>query len=240
MFLTLLRKDWRLAKPAFSLSVLLLTAPLVVGAAFLFFGASIGAKSTGNKWWSLVESIVALFWVGFMFSIVAIPAIAATAWGRERRERTSEFLGALPIPRRLIVGSKLVMTTCLIAVPMVCAAVAWVVLRIGSPSVSQADDILPFELTLTTFAIAIGLAGVAWLLSCFLSSEVFATAITLLLTVVVAVAIYGAFDAIPALRSLPTSVRGTRIIQTVVTSSLIFGLGGFFIGTVAALKKRSN
>lgn len=240
MFLTLLRKDWRLAKPAFLLMAVLFFVPAVVGVSVTAYSRVFEDKVPIRQYSAADHSdLMALFVGGSWLCIFAAPAVAASQFARERRERTSEFLGALPISRTRIVRSKSLVTACLLALPLLLGLLAS--LSGFASTANLSDDFTRTLFTFGLFAAAfLGVCGLAWLFSCILSSEVLATTAALLVSAVFAFKIYLIFQVVPSLKAItPTWRQELTITWTIAILFACFAIVGFTAGTIIASIRRT-
>lgn len=239
MFLTLLRKDWRLAKPAFLLMLVLFFVPSFVGVSVTAYSRLFEDKVPLLQYSQSDHSdLMALFVGGSWLCIFAAPAAAACQFARERRERTSEFLGSLPISRGRIVQSKSLVTACVLALPLLFSLLATVS---GYASTANSSD--EFTRTLFTFglfaAAFLGVCGLAWLFSCILSSEVLATTAALLVSATLAFKIYLIFQVVPSLKTMSHSRQELAITWTIAILFAFFAIAGFTAGTIIASTRRT-
>jgi hypothetical protein len=233
MFLTLLRKDWRLAKPAFLLMSALFFTPAIIGVAVTAYSRIFEDKIPLLRYsqqdhTNLMELII----IGFILCVLTAPAVAASQFGRERRERSAEFLGALPIARSSIVASKSVITTILLLLPVL---LAWLA---GLSSLENKLDGTLLTLSLSSI-VFLAACGIAWFLSCVLPSEVFSTAGALVITGACAFKIYLAFQIVPSLKTLPQSQWEAAMVWSIGILFLFFAAGGFVGGTIIASRRRT-
>jgi len=239
MFLTLLRKDWRLAKPAFFLMIVLYFTPAFVGIAVAFYARAFEHQAPLLHYTADNHAdVIGLLTAGFFLTILAAPAVAATQFGRERRDRSNEFLGALAITRRAVVFSKSLITAVLISLPIL-------VTLLGDLSIALVEDSLTggysfgFSLIGLASALIVGVAGLAWILSCIAFSEVFASAIALAFSTACILTIYFAFESVGALRAIPASTREATMVWTVIAFFTFFAVAGFLSGTLIAFYRRA-
>lgn len=237
MFLTLFRKDWRLAKPAFLFMMGLFLAPPLLSTAMLAYARWTGdPNQSANGFYMEFPSIV---FTGLAISILAAPAIAASQLGREKRERSVEFLGVLPVSRRRIVASKFSVTTLLLLVPATLSLIGGVLptfLITGSTDVSVNTTLTT---AVTPLSLLLGTSGLAWFFSCFFRSEIFATAMAIFVSVVLATSIIIAFQAIPSLRGIPPGLHDGYVFWACSRAFLLLGVLGFMTGTIVAISRRT-
>ncbi|MGH7242529.1 MAG: ABC transporter permease subunit [Phycisphaerales bacterium] len=239
MFLTLLRKDWRLAKPAFLLMSVLFFVPATVGVSVTAYSRIFEDKGSLLQY-SLSDhaDLMALFVGGSWLCIFAAPAVAACQFARERRERTSEFLGALPIARAQVIRCKAIATACLLALPLLLGLLAS--LSGFASAVNRSDDLTRTLFTFGLFAAAfLGVCGLAWLFSCILSSEVLATTAALLVSATLAFKIYLLFQIIPSLKGMSLPRQEVAISWTITVLFTSFAVVGFAAGTIIASFRRT-
>ena len=115
-----------------------------------------------------------------MFSLVisqlAVALIGGNAIAGERADRSAEFLASLPITRKKILGSKLLLSLAIVGVIWTIDASA--LLGLARFSGQFGNDAHPVLAALTTLGciaiVAMMFFGVSWLFSSFLSSPTFA------------------------------------------------------------------
>lgn len=239
MFLTLLRKDWRLAKPAFLLMIALFFVPSVVGLVVTVYSRIFEERVPLLQYSRSDHSdLMALFVGGSWLCIFAAPAVAGCQFARERRERTSEFLGALPVSRKRIIQSKVLVTTCLLKLPLLLGFLAVI-----SSLATDADAPGEFHRTLVAFGLFVvsflGVCGLAWLFSCILSSEVLATTAALLVSATLAFKIYLVFQVVPSLKAMNPSSQEAAITWSIAILFGCFAIAGFTAGTLIAIMRRT-
>lgn len=238
MFLTLLRKDWRIAKPAFLFMLTLFFVPPTTGVLLTVYSRLFENEKTPLTQYNQFDhnNLMELILTGYILCIFGAPTVASSQFGREHRERTSSFLGALAIPQSKIVASKTLMTFALFTLP---AFIAW---SSGLSMIPNSTQGQPIEINERFIAITIGLlgiSGIAWLLSCILSSEILATALAFAISAATAIAIYLAFSVVPSLRSLNPVVKSDTISLVVMLTAAFFAIVGFSSGILIALKRRT-
>lgn len=240
MFLTLLRKDWRLAKPAFLLMLGLFFVPAFVGVGVTIYSRIFESKAPLLQYSKSEHSdLMSLLIGGSWLCIFIGPAVAACQFARERRERTSDFLGALPVSRGSIVRSKAFVTACLLALPLLLNLLAALAELISSQNAFDGGVRAErgFELFVVMF---LGVSGLAWLLSCILSSEVLATTGALVVSGICAFKIYLVFQIVPSLKAMsPAWRQELAITWTIAILFAFFGIIGFTAGTIIASTRRT-
>jgi ABC-type transport system involved in multi-copper enzyme maturation permease subunit len=239
MFLTLLRKDWRLAKPAFFLMCALYLAPIVLGIAITLYSRFFEATAPLLRYSSDDHSeLVDLMWAGFFFCMFAAPAVAATQFGRERRERSSDFLGSLPVRRGTIVSSKALITAFLLCLPIVLSLLAKLSLLLAYPGATSHAYNESFMVVVGA-ALCLGACGLAFLFSCLLASEVLSTAVAVVIGIACALTIYLIFLSVPSFRTMPEVARMLAMNWTLIILFTFLAVGGFLSGTLIALYRRA-
>ncbi len=226
---SLLWKDYRQNLTLFvALGVFLLVPYVIV----TVVGVAAGLYERGNPDVS-DESWVYLFAVAGLWSIIlVVPGCAfaaANAVAGERADRSAEFAGYLPIPRRAAIASKAIVAigACVFFV-LVDLAVAYVANSLR-PDVSAAYRDLLNAIVILMFAgaTAILIFGVAWLLSTLFSSPSIAGALGLL-SMIVVVGALACIDMIAGQGGSEPEI--TR--RFYVTTCLVLGIGCFVAGVV--------
>ncbi|MBX3380640.1 MAG: hypothetical protein KF805_11150 [Phycisphaeraceae bacterium] len=237
MFLTLLRKDWRLAKPAFVFMLALFLAPTILS--FVMWAYARGISQAGYPLAGFFQNFQTTVLAGFAGSLLAVPAVAACQLGREKRERSADFVGAMPIPRYRIVASKLTVTSTIISIPALLvtfgAIVPWIALA-NMPSLEWPTLFWYLKLSLYTL---LGVAGMGWLFSCLLASEIYATALSILVATTIGIGLSLAFNTLPSLRAIPPGLQESYFLFIISRLALWIGVISFAVGTLIALFRRT-
>ena len=238
MFLTLLRKDWRLAKPAFWLTFSLVFVPPLVGVLLTAYSRIF--DNAGPLWRYSNDdhhSLIELFLGGYLMSGLAIPAVAASLLARERRERSHAFLASLPISRSRILASKGVVALMLFAIP---TAIAWTTASLSNPSFygnARMENLFTPLLVETAFCVGIG--GLGWILASILPSEVLSSAAALVLAITAFFGVILAFAVVPSLRNIaPGQIEETRNL-ILIAIYCFFALTGITGGTLISCLRSS-
>jgi hypothetical protein len=116
--------------------------------------------------------------MGLLFVVLAAAVFGGSAFALERRERSADFLAMLPVKRRRIIASKLLVSFALLGSFL---AVEMGVLRCSD--FVRSWETFP-DLLMATFnfaAAGIAIFAIAWLLSTFLSSTAIAASVAILL-----------------------------------------------------------
>lgn len=172
---------------------------------------------------------------------LALAGLGGASFAKERAERTAEFLGSLPVPRVLVVLSKLITTALLVALLW---GIGLGLAALISPPMDPnngAPRVFDFWMEARTPLWFISLAGLsilgtAWLLSSFTRSSVISGGVAIALTIKIAIFIYLLADRIPS--EMPAS-RTDFAEKWITISLLTLGLGGLAFGTLISLRRRS-
>lgn len=178
----LLIKDFRLCKPL-----------IIAGLIAMFIPITAQLVDNGIQWlrrspdglaedpYRANDFVIGLF-AGLGLAAVTLPALAAVAAARERRDRSADFLHTLPIRRVLIVTSKAMVV---IFWTLLLFAIGAIVMELVRPADSESifTPGLPGRIDLTVasmFLAVYGFAiGVGWFAGSFLTSDTIAGATAL-------------------------------------------------------------
>lgn len=197
MLVTLLRKDVRLVVPVLIAMTIFLVAPALIWTIVAWVDQRAWSQGRGLGGGLSHEPLkltyAGLAFAGLCCATLAVPALVATIMARERRDRSAELLGSLPVERGLVLISKVIVT-------MGCIALAWGValgvcaalLHDVEPAwhVSFYDTYWSEPMVFWVIPIAIMMTGVAWLFGALLRSETIAAAIALMSTAAAVYTIY--------------------------------------------------
>lgn len=166
----LLWKDYRQNRLVVIAALCFLLVPHLLALCFSWTGASY-ASPTRSRW---VENFTASSLYGFCIAQVVIALIGGNVIAGERVDRSAEFLASLPIARRRILVSKLLLALAIIAVIWLtdglalCYAMELLYQHHGVDQGAAIEFFANAAITAMTFFC------VAWCLSAFLSSAVIA------------------------------------------------------------------
>jgi hypothetical protein len=156
-------------------------------AASMIFIAAHDNRLTAQSW---VEMLLGVSAATLVFSQLLIGALGANAAATERGDRSAEFLFYLPVTRRQMLASKL-----LVALAIALAIWLWhlFVLEIVCPALSNAlpSRQLP---NAAVFASGVSLFGVAWLASSFLKSNSYSLLASLILFASIGAAFFNSVE----------------------------------------------
>jgi ABC-type transport system involved in multi-copper enzyme maturation permease subunit len=181
----LIKKDWRLNR------VVVVGNLVIVGLSYLLIAISmiaqvqVSGRFEGRALFAWREGLVAAGIWGIMLTILLGSVYGGIAFALERRERWGDFLNMLPVQRRSIVVSKLVVaSSCMammIAVNSLLLGAAMVLWSIDHRHGSFFQGDAPEAIALLT-GTAIMLFGVAWMLSSFMESPALSACIAIAAT----------------------------------------------------------
>jgi hypothetical protein len=173
MMLALLRKDWRLNRAIVIACLVTSVVPYVFTVCNVWVDntryQAIGAGA-------YVDALRLAAEASLVITVTLAAAFGGLPFAGERRERTAEFLGMLPVSRGAILASKLI-------VPLVCLAVligTQLLVLAGANRLSvwmsnrEEDVYVPAVLSV---GYAAGLFGLGWALSVFLRSAAIAASV---------------------------------------------------------------
>jgi ABC-type transport system involved in multi-copper enzyme maturation permease subunit len=163
-------KEWRQNRVVIISLAVLLIVPYVFG----LIGIAIEMRRPHPNASFAREILMGAAMYSLAISQLALALIGGNAIAGERSDRSAEFQAYLPISRRKILGSKLLMVLTVFAIIWVInPIVIWCLRRPDSPMAMERD-----VLWMAFCAAIVGLLffGVAWLFSSFLTSPTFSVA----------------------------------------------------------------
>ena len=172
----LLWKEYRHNRLIVFAGLFLLLAPYVIATCFGFgerwfdWSKDFGPAYRPTRW---VEIFAAAAIWGVTISQFTLALVGGNAIAGERVERTAEFLYSLPIPRRRMVASKLLLASLITAVIWLPnATILWCLMEAAGGSAGDLHKFLQpaMDVALT----GLTFFCVAWFLSCYIASPVFA------------------------------------------------------------------
>lgn len=237
MFLTLVKKDLRMSVPTMIGAIGLFLLPAMLYCASMMYEPKDLVVPAQDR----IREFSFAAAMGPVSTLFVVPVFSGIAFARERRDRSGEFLGAMPVPRGLIVRSKFLVAASLCVLPWLVGAGIILVLRaFGDQHLlefSMLEDTgdglsiwgMAAELTLFLF-------GTGWLLSSILRSEVFASVIPLGL----GLALLLLFPLIASRMEEIPRQDATRWVASMYFAVFVpVGVGSFIAGTMIALRRKS-
>ena len=165
-------KDYRENRLVVFAALFLLVTPHL----FSLFGCCVQSIRWGAGPQTWIDSFTASSMFSLVISQLAVALIGGNAIAGERADRSAEFLASLPIARKKILTSKLLLSLAIVGVIWVTNASA--LFGLASWAHQFWNDPQPVIAALATLGciaiVAMMLFGVSWLLSSFLSSPTFA------------------------------------------------------------------
>ena len=222
MWTQLLWKDWRVNRIVIAGSAILIASPYVTAALLEYFYPSARTHSLVGFRQSLSTAAM----MALVVTVLMAAVFGAAAFASERRERSAEFLGLLPVTRRRVVLAKLLLAGS-------CVTAMWL-LNVMVLNVLGAKD----ETTgaVHIFGPVILMAfGVAWLFSTFLTSPGIAAGISIGGTIVSTWAL--AALATEAMEEWNRKHIRDVVEATVQVWTISAGLLCLFVGTVYYLRR---
>jgi ABC-type transport system involved in multi-copper enzyme maturation permease subunit len=221
----LLWKDYRHNRLIVITGLVLLLLPYVF--AFWMLLNSEASRHPGG--WAFVIAVAGLYSLGLGQLTIAL--IGGNAIAGERVDRSAEFLASLPLTRKKILASKLLLALAIAAVIWANALLTWCLMKM-SPDVERLIYDERFALVVANIATT-GLVFfcVAWFFSSFLSSPTFAIAGALVTPLLVASGIV----AVVYLLELP--LNDTNFEHWYYGVSLTVALVCFGVGTLYYLRR---
>lgn len=179
----------------------------------------------------LAEMMIA----GLLLACSTLPALAATALARERRERSGDFLRTLPIARSKIVLSKALIVLGCTLLLVVIALVAAELIRPAMPNFWPGPSYYAEFLIIPAMMIA--LIGLGWGLGSIMRSDTIAAAISLGVVITFFVGIW--MSAGRFYGDLGTEAQERAAFTMIAWAYAITGLIGIIAGTVIAIRRTS-
>lgn len=177
MMRKLLRKDWRVNRPAVLGAVVLAACPY----AYMFLVRALFPPDPTIAAWQVIQGWQGAAVAGLGLTLVMGAVFGGLAFAAERRDRPAEFLAMLPVSRRRIALSKLLVVFACTAVPAgIHVAVAVALIRRESEfrRISLEYMTESFIESLVVWAcVFILLFGLAWMLSLNLKSPAIAATV---------------------------------------------------------------
>jgi ABC-type transport system involved in multi-copper enzyme maturation permease subunit len=179
MMLALVRKEWRLNRAVVIGCLVTMVMPYVFSVGNVWLNPE---RYTNVEARHYIQAVQFAAYACLVITVILAAAFGGLTFAGERRERTAEFLGMLPVSRGAIIASKLI-------VPMVCLAVLIGVHLLVLLACADWADRMTVRLNGVyedffagaVFAVgySVALFGIAWALSVFLRSPAIAAAIAL-------------------------------------------------------------
>jgi ABC-type transport system involved in multi-copper enzyme maturation permease subunit len=231
MMRTLLWKDLKLQRMVLVASLVFYFLPTVVVAVLW----SVGNIQPDNLQMSRATAIRQIFGqsllLGVFMLVLTNTAIASVAAARERRERSAEFLGAMPVPRGMVVASRFL--AMMIGV-VGCLVVGCALGSLVSSRETVRDASQGFW---GVAAVMTSMVGFAWLVGSLVRSEVIATAGALGITVAIALTSESAIDWINKQQPMRVPTAGSEKVTLVVLA--VGGVLALVVGVVVALRRKT-
>ncbi len=238
---TLLWKDWRLARSLLIATAALYFTPMVVGAIWLAIPSNQDHPRDFKEW--LENAGIGLF-LGLIVSTLATPMFGAVMFARERRDRTAELVGTMPVRRGPIVLSKSLVLFFLTALPWLVTTlgllVLWLVIRYGlgldhfENFQASSDPGPPSDWTGGMFlpGAVILAVGAGWMFSSFVSRDTIAAGLSFFCTVLTITMVFVVW-----FRLNPEDTGLPHQHLAVITGG--GGIACFITGTIIALRRKT-
>jgi ABC-type transport system involved in multi-copper enzyme maturation permease subunit len=177
MIAALLKKDWRLNRVVVIAAAVVSMMPYALTLANIRLNPPAYRATEPRDYF---DAALTAAYACLVLSVVLSAAFGGLAFAAERRERTAEFLAMMPVSRRTVILSKLlVASACVAALVAVHAVVVAVVVewaevsgvRFHSPTWAEAGGM--------ALAFAVALFGIAWALSTVIRSPAIAASIAI-------------------------------------------------------------
>jgi ABC-type transport system involved in multi-copper enzyme maturation permease subunit len=231
--IALLWKEWRLVRPLWIACGVLFVTPAIVVLIAALLMASDGPKD--SRYWG--EALTGASMAGHFLTMFTIPMFAAVMFARERRERSAELVGTLPISRGRIVLSKSIVAVASSFLPWILVGLSLTILILvflhGSAKKVLGDpDDGAMSLVYIPVCISVAAFGLAWLFSALWSSETLAAGVALLVTAMLASSL-----ALFMYNKNLTNTWGIWQPYAVLLAPL--GIASYIAGTMVALRRAS-
>lgn len=240
MMRALIVKDFRLSLPALAAGAALFLMPCAVWTAVAL---SAGDLIHALSWRETSIALARLGIVGATAAMLSQAVYGGIAFARERRDRSGEFLNAMPVPRARIVASKLLVTAAGCALPWIAGLALYGLLMPEMESGVGVWESL-FDpggkaLAVTAAGASLALMGLGWLASSLLRSETIASAIAIFLVITTLWIIYAIMDRAAAAGYSSLDPDGQRITYLLAAGWVSGGIGlaALAAGTFIALRR---
>lgn len=177
----LLWKDYRHNRVLVIAGVVLLLLPYTFCLVTAWFTRTAGHPGV---WWTAMIAGAGLYSLGL--SQVTVALLGGNAIAGERVDRSAEFLVSLPISRRKILASKLLLTLIIVAVIWINALVSWCLMKTWVELEKLFYDEQIYIAVVNIATVGSVFFCVGWLFSSFLNSPTFAVAAALITPLLVA------------------------------------------------------
>jgi ABC-type transport system involved in multi-copper enzyme maturation permease subunit len=231
MMRTLLWKDLKLQRMVLVASVIFYLLPAVVALA-MWAAGNLEPDVSKSVVWAFRDIVGNSFTIGVFMLVLTNTALASVAAARERRERSAEFLGAMPVPRGMVVASRfLAMLIGVVGCYVVGFAASWLVVPAKDVNDNTSDAFW------AVLAVMTSMVGFAWLVGSLVRSEVIATAGALGITVAVALTSESAIDWMNKQQPMRVPTAGSEKVTLVVLA--VGGVLALVVGVVVALRRKT-
>lgn len=179
MMWTLIKKDWRVNRATVIGAAVLSVMPYVL--TILNQWVDPPKNSHQEVTYNYPAAIATAAMAAIFFTIFICAAFGGGSFAGERRERTAEFLGVLPVSRKKIVLSKLIVAWACIVLLLVTHLVVIVGCILFAENMGISRNSYPEFLIASGsyLSYAITLFGIAWALSIFIDSPAIAASIAI-------------------------------------------------------------
>jgi ABC-type transport system involved in multi-copper enzyme maturation permease subunit len=230
MMRTLLWKDLKLQRMVLVASVIFYLLPAVV-ALVMWAAGNLEPDVSKSVVWAFRDIVGNSFTIGVFMLVLTNTALASVAAARERRERSAEFLGAMPVPRGMVVASRLLaMLINVVGCYVVGFAASWLVVPAKDVNDNASDAFW------AVLAVMTSMVGFAWLVGSVARSEVIATAGALGITVVIALTSESAIEWLNK-QQVRVPTAGSEKVTLVVLA--VGGVLALVVGVVVALRRKT-
>lgn len=244
MISSLIRKDIGLVKPVLVVQVVLFLLPMAIAFVVHFLTRS----SSGNSFaYAAMDAFPNLLIWSLLLSFLASSSIGGVLMARERRERSVEHIGLLPVSRRAILASKMCVATVasLFAVSIVVVlCLLWI--AVGPKSVwigVHPASMDHFNMMINQWVrqdllwlalVSLSLMGFGWLFGSVLRSDTYASLLGAALPILMVFATMYAMERLSARVRLP--IEPQEVFRIMIVGSAVVPLA---IGSIIMLKRRT-
>lgn len=187
-------------------------------------------------------AIARLSIVGAFAAMISQAIYGGIAFARERRDRSGDFLNAMPVPRSRIIASKLLVTLSGAAVPWLLGLSLYGLVMPEENGLGAWRSLFGYGGDAVAWCVlgwSMGLVGMAWLCSSFLRSETIAAGISFVLVAKVTWLIYVVMDRSASIGRSEWNPDVHRPLYLILVGWMTGGMGvlGLVAGCVIARRR---
>jgi ABC-type transport system involved in multi-copper enzyme maturation permease subunit len=225
----LLWKDYRHNRLIVFTALTLLLAPYLIAVVMMCVASCLQAVTHNVEmlnWrpqWHEAIAVAAIY--SLSISQLSMALIGGNAISGERVDRSSQFLYSLPITRRRLLASKLLLALIVAAVVWLVSLAVFLLLLAVAPATKLPEDAFTQALTSAAYIATTGLTFfcVAWCLSSFVAHPAF----DMCGGVLVPLAVSSGFAVVCDMRTQRELIGNCYLITCLVLSAVCFGIGAW-------------